>query len=72
MTCYFRHIQLVFKKAGVLVTSENRREIDRVIHGIVGVKYKNCPAAWREVKRRISEDEDAFVTELKKSLAPSV
>lgn len=72
MTCYFRHIQLVFKKAGVLVSSENKREIDRVIHGIVGVKYKNCPATWREVKRRISEDEEAFVTELKKSLAPGV
>lgn len=72
MTCYFRHIQHVFKKAGVLVTSENKREIDRVIHGVVGVKYKNCSAAWREVKRRISEDEEAFVTELKKSLAPAV
>lgn len=72
MTCYFRHMQPVFKKAGVLVTSENKREIDRVIHGIVGVKYKNCPAAWREVKRRISEDEEAFVTELNKSLPPGV
>lgn len=33
MTCYFRHIQHIFKKAGVEVTSENKREIDRVIHG---------------------------------------
>lgn len=47
MTCYFRHLQHIFKKAGIEVTSENRREIDRVIHSIVGVEYKNCPDAWR-------------------------
>jgi len=64
MTCYFRHIQNVFKKAGIEVTKENKREIDRVIHGIVGVEYKNCSATWKEVKRRIAEDEEHFVSEL--------
>ncbi len=68
MTCYFRHLQEVFKKAGITVTPENKREVDRVIHNIVGVKYKNCPAAWREVKKRISEDEEGFASGLKKSL----
>ena len=68
MTCYFRHIQDVFEKAGIEVSTENRREIDRVIHGIVGVEYKNCPATWREVKERIAEDEERFVSELKKAL----
>jgi hypothetical protein len=68
VTCYFRHIQHVFKKAGIEVTSENKREIDRVIHGVVGVEYKNCPAAWREVKKRIAEDEDDFVSKLKEAL----
>jgi len=68
MTCYFRHIQDVFKKAGIEVSTENKREIDRVIHGIVGVEYKNCPATWREVKKRIAEDEECFVSELKKAL----
>ena len=48
MTCYFRHLQQIFKKAGIEVTNENKREIDRVIHGIVGVDYKNCPATWKE------------------------
>lgn len=72
MTCYFRHIQLIFKKAGIVVTSENKREIDRVIHDLVGVEYKNCPAAWKEVKRRIADNEEAFVTELKESLTPGV
>jgi hypothetical protein len=68
MTCYFRHLQGIFKKAGIEVTSENKREIDRVIHGIVGVEYKNCPAAWREVKKRIAEDEEAFVLKMKETL----
>ncbi len=68
MTCYFRHLNEVFKKAGIKVTKENRQEIDRVIHSIVGVEYKNCPAAWREVKKRLAEDEEAFVSTLKKAL----
>ena len=72
MTCYFRHLQDVFKKAGINVTSENKREIDRVIHGIVGVEYKNCPAAWREVKKRIAENEESFVSKLKEALTKHV
>ena len=72
MTCYFRHIQHVFKKAGIEVTSENKREIDRVIHDVVGVEYKNCPAAWREVKKRIAEDEEGFVSKLKEVLTKHV
>jgi hypothetical protein len=69
MTCYFRHLQEVFKKAGITVTPENRREVDRAIHNLVGIKYKNCPAAWREVKRRLSEDEEGFTSGLRKALA---
>lgn len=68
MTCYFRHIQHIFKKAGIEVTKENRREIDSVIHDFVGVEYKNCPATWKEVKKRIAEDEEGFVSELKETL----
>jgi len=65
MTCYFRHLNEIFKKAGIDVTSQNRREVDKVIHNIVGVEYKNCPAAWREVKKRLAEDEEAFISRLK-------
>jgi hypothetical protein len=65
VTCYFRHLQHVFKKAGIEVTNENKREIDRIIHGIVGVDYKNCSAAWKEVKKKIAEDEEGFVSRLK-------
>ena len=68
MTCYFRNLQHVFKRAGIEVTSENKREIDRVIHDIVGVKYKNCPAAWKGVKKIIAEYEEGLVSDLKKAL----
>ena len=65
LTCYFRHLKQIFEKAGIEVTVENRKEIDRIIHNIVGVKYKNCPAAWRAVKKRIAEDEKSFISKLK-------
>jgi len=68
MTCYFRHIQNIFKKAGIEVTDQNKREIDRIIHSIVNVEYKNCPATWRAVKKRLAEDPEAFVSELRTSL----
>jgi hypothetical protein len=67
MTCYFRHLEEVFKKAGIEVTGENKREIDRIIHNIVNVKHKDCPTAWREVKKRIAEDEAQFVSMLKEA-----
>jgi hypothetical protein len=72
MTCYFRHLTEVFRKAGIMVTDENKREIDRAIHGIVGVEYKNCPATWREVKTRLADDKEGFVSELKQALAKHV
>jgi ATP-dependent Zn protease len=65
MTCYFRHLQEIFKEAGIRVTDENKREIDMVIHRIVGVKYKDCAETWKEVKKRISKDEEGFASRLK-------
>jgi ATP-dependent Zn protease len=69
VTCYFRHLNEVFKKAGITVTKENRQEIDKAIHKIVGVEYKSCPEVWKEVKKRIAEDEEGFVSALKKALS---
>jgi len=65
VTCYFRHLTQIFEKADIEVTPANRQEIERIIHDIVSVNYKNCPAAWRQVKRLISEDEATFVSKLK-------
>ena len=67
MTCYFRHKQMkdVFERAGVVITKENRKDVDRVIHSIVGVEYKSCPDTWRAVKAKLAEDEEAFIQELR-------
>jgi hypothetical protein len=65
LTCYFRHLKEIFKKAGIEVTTENRQEIDKIIHGIVGVEHKNCPATGKRVKKRLAEDEAGFVSLLK-------
>jgi ribosomal protein S10 len=72
MTCYFRHLKQVFGKARIEVTSENKREIDKVIHAIVGVGYKNCPAVWKEVKKRLDENEENFISNLKEAWAKQV
>jgi len=68
MTCYFRHLKTIFEKTGTIITKENKQDIDRVIHSIVGVEYKNCSATWKEVKKRIAEDEESFVNMLKREL----
>ncbi len=67
MTCYFRHLSAVFEKAGITVTKENKRQLDAVIHSLVAVEYKDCPATWREVKKRIAQDEDNFAAKLKEA-----
>ena len=68
MTCYFRHLNEIFEKAGVTITKENKQDVNRAIHSIVGVEYKNCSATWKEVKKRIAEDEESFVNTLKSKL----
>jgi hypothetical protein len=68
LTCYFRHLREFFDKAGIEVTSKNKRQIDRIIHEIMGVEYKNCSATWKEVKKHIAEDEETFVSQLKEAL----
>ena len=65
VTCYFRHLEGIFERAGIEVTEANKREIDRVIHEIVGVKYKDCPSTWKELKKRLAQDEESFVLELR-------
>ena len=58
----------IFEKSGIVVTKENRKEIDKIIHSIVGVEYKNCSATWKAVKEKLDENEDDFIENLKKTL----
>jgi len=62
----------IFEKAGVTITKENKQNVDRAIHSIVGVEYKNCSATWKEVKKRITEDEESFVNTLKSKLTKNL
>jgi len=43
MSCYFRHLKDILEEADIEVTPDNRKQVDRAIHQIVGVTYKDCP-----------------------------
>jgi len=64
MTCYFRHLDEVFRKAGLQIDIDNRKRVDMVIHEIVGVEYKDCTQTWSALKELL-KDEDAFVQRLR-------
>lgn len=55
----------VFEEAGVEVTKDKRKEIDRKIHAILGVQYKDCSTTWKQVKARLADDREAFIDELR-------
>jgi hypothetical protein len=40
----------IFSEAGIQVTKENKRELDRVLHELVDVKYKSCSPTWSRIK----------------------
>jgi hypothetical protein len=58
MSCYFRHMEEIFTDAGVEVTKENKKDIDRAIHKIIETDYKNCPDAWKKVKEAIKGNDE--------------
>jgi hypothetical protein len=67
MSCYFRHMKDIFEEAGIEITPDNKKELDRIIHGIMEVGYKDCSPTWSAIKERIMSDEKAkkkFVNEL--------
>lgn len=54
----------IFTELGVEVTPENKKDIDKAIHKLVGVEYKNCSASWKEIKKKLAEDEAGFMKAL--------
>ena len=71
MSCYFRHMKDVLDEVGVEITPANKKEIDRILHGIAGVDYKNCSPAWKEIKGMVKgdpADRALFVRKLKAAL----
>jgi len=57
MSCYLRHLKEILDEAGITVDPGNRKKIDSAVHQIVGVTYKNCPAAWKALKETLLADE---------------
>jgi len=66
MTCYFRHLDTVFKRAGLIIDVDNRKRVDLIIHEMVGVKYKDCTETWKALKSLL-EDEEAFAQRLREA-----
>lgn len=64
VTCYFRNLDPVFRKAGLQIDIDNRKRVDLIIHEMVGVNYKDCCKTWKAVKELL-EDEDAFIARLR-------
>jgi len=72
MSCYIRHLKDLLSEAGIEVTADNRKQIDRAIHEIVNTTYKDCPGTWKEVKKKLASSEAekrVFLKKLKAALA---
>jgi len=71
MSCYFRHMKDVLDEAGIEVNKENKKYIERIIHKMMDVEYKNCSPTWKEVKENIKgngKTRSRFIERLKESL----
>jgi len=71
MSCYFRHLKNTLEEADIEVTSTNKKQVDRAIHQIVGVTYKDCPETWKRLKQQLTGDEQKrqeFISQLKSAL----
>ena len=72
MSCYIRHLKELLNESGIEITTENRKQIDRAIHEIVGTTYKDCPGTWKEVKKKLASSEaekKAFIKKLNAALS---
>jgi hypothetical protein len=61
----------ILAEAGIAATKENKKEIDKIIHKLVAVEYKNCSPTWKAVKEQIKSDENTkrrFVKKLRDGL----
>jgi hypothetical protein len=43
-------MQDIFGEAGIAVTRENKKQLDRILHELVDVEYKSCSPAWKRIK----------------------
>jgi hypothetical protein len=71
MSCYFRHLKDILAAAGIEVNPANKKDVDRALHEIVRVAYKDCPAAWKNLKQQMANEADraVLVRSLRKALS---
>ena len=72
MSCYLHNLKDILNEAGVEISADNRKQIDRAIHEIVNTTYKDCPGTWKEVKKKLASSEAEkkdFLKKLKAILA---
>jgi hypothetical protein len=54
-----------------LKTPQNRKQIDRTIHQIMAIEYKQCPVTWKKLKEQVLNNEAGrrdFIARLKKAV----
>jgi ribosomal protein L17 len=71
VSCYFRHLRDVLDEAGIEVTSANKKDVDRALHEIVNVAYKDCPSAWKNLRGQVANEANraAVVKKLRNAIA---
>ena len=73
MSCYFRHLDEIFKEIDLEIIKENKKDVDKAIHNIVNIEYKNCPDTWKKVKEILQSENKKqkleFIAKLKKELS---
>jgi len=40
----------ILEQAGIQVTRENKKDLHRIRHHLVGVEYKSCSPTWKGLK----------------------
>jgi hypothetical protein len=46
----------LFEEAGIEVTRENKKELDRLLHRLAGVEYKSCSPTWKRIKEMRADE----------------
>jgi hypothetical protein len=47
----------ILEEAGITPSKENKKMIDRTLHSLVNVEYKNCSETWKELKQLLQSEE---------------
>ena len=59
-------------EAGIMVTSQNKKQVDEAIHQMMKVNYKDCPATWKALKQQLGSEaaRQDFMKKLQMAMNP--